>query len=367
MDERFYGLDFARCFAMLMGLVIHAPIVFMIEDVTGNKFTRFDSDLVSFIVGWIHLWRMPLFFLLSGFFAQLVLQKKGVFCFLKDRFVRIFLALIFFSSITNVIYGQDFGEIGHLWFLYYLILISLTAIPIYALAQACNISHLFAKYFKRILVKLSFCLIVFFLLILLTSVARINSFEAIIPESFSDIKIFSLVYYFIWFILGQIILKNSDILDFISTTTKVLFLSITSVLLVVCFMALFSYSHENQIISGYFWQLNFLSTLTSIAWVSFVLGLSHKLIKAPSKTLSFFLELSYPTYILHMIPSVCFGIAMYHAGFNDMQMMIPNIMLSGLSSLILYFIFIKYTPLNWFVNGYKHSWFQFRRLPTTKA
>ena len=45
-------------------------------------------------------------------------------------------------------------------------------------------------------------------------------------------------------------------------------------------------------------------------------------------------------------------------GFDSLTMILPNIILSGLSSIIFYYIFIRYTPLNWFINGYKKSWFR---------
>ena len=47
--ERLYGLDFVRCFAMLMGLIIHAPIVFTIEEIIGVKFFGFKSEVLSLI------------------------------------------------------------------------------------------------------------------------------------------------------------------------------------------------------------------------------------------------------------------------------------------------------------------------------
>ena len=126
--ERLYGLDFVRCFAMLMGLIIHAPIVFMIQDITGVKFFGFKSEILNVILGWIHMWRMPLFFLISGFFSQLILEKKGIYHFLMDRFSRIFLTLIIFSSLVNFLFGEKLGTLYQFWFLYYLFIISISSI-----------------------------------------------------------------------------------------------------------------------------------------------------------------------------------------------------------------------------------------------
>ena len=35
---------------------------------------------------------------------------------------------------------------------------------------------------------------------------------------------------------------------------------------------------------------------------------------------------------------------MYENGFDSLNMILPNIILSGLSSIVFYYIFIRYTP-----------------------
>ena len=88
--QRFHNLDFLRAFAMTMGLVIHAPLLFWAPDfakVFGIDNIVPAEEWVNIMGRFISSWRMPLFFLLSGFFAVLVLERKGTFQFLKDRFI----------------------------------------------------------------------------------------------------------------------------------------------------------------------------------------------------------------------------------------------------------------------------------------
>ena len=64
---------------MMMGLVIHAPILFTMPDVARDFRIENIPALESWgwlVMGFISNWRMPLFFLLSGFFAVLVIEKK---------------------------------------------------------------------------------------------------------------------------------------------------------------------------------------------------------------------------------------------------------------------------------------------------
>ncbi|MEO1238092.1 MAG: acyltransferase family protein, partial [Pseudomonadota bacterium] len=77
---RYHGLDLLRAVAMLLGLVIHAPLIYFFTNIqTDFGFTQITPIEVWMlpIGGWIHQWRMPVFFLLAGFFALLVLERRG--------------------------------------------------------------------------------------------------------------------------------------------------------------------------------------------------------------------------------------------------------------------------------------------------
>jgi len=68
-------LDALRGFAMLLGIVLHAslayfPFPWSVQDSQQSK-------VFSLVYAVIHGFRMPLFFLLSGFFTMLVLERRG--------------------------------------------------------------------------------------------------------------------------------------------------------------------------------------------------------------------------------------------------------------------------------------------------
>ncbi|PAW82394.1 MAG: hypothetical protein B9S27_03085 [Opitutia bacterium Tous-C8FEB] len=91
-DPRRTDLDVLRGIAMLLGIVLHSLMSFMpcpwpVQDSRQN-------DLFFIPVAVIHLFRMPLFFLLSGFFAMFILQKQGVRGMLQHRTRRILLPLL---------------------------------------------------------------------------------------------------------------------------------------------------------------------------------------------------------------------------------------------------------------------------------
>ena len=77
--QRYHNLDFLRAFAMMMGLAIHAPLIFWQPDfakVFGIENIVSAEEWMNVVGRYISNWRMPLFFLLSGFFFSSHYRKK---------------------------------------------------------------------------------------------------------------------------------------------------------------------------------------------------------------------------------------------------------------------------------------------------
>ncbi len=91
MTHRRTDLDALRGFAMLLGIALHAclpffPIPWPVHD------TR-RSDLLPLFFVAVHGFRMPLFFLLSGYFTMLVYRRRGLESLLRQRSARIVMPL----------------------------------------------------------------------------------------------------------------------------------------------------------------------------------------------------------------------------------------------------------------------------------
>ncbi|MEE2718272.1 MAG: acyltransferase family protein [Planctomycetota bacterium] len=154
--QRYHGLDALRAFAMLLGVVIHVALYFQetppdaIWPIRGIERSPFAGLLVIAI----HVFRMPLFFVMAGFFAAMMLDRRGATRFVGNRLLRIGLPfvvgwfilfpLVKFSFIFAMFHGGgvDVGDsiAGaastlategawsdaspiHLWFLYYLLIL----------------------------------------------------------------------------------------------------------------------------------------------------------------------------------------------------------------------------------------------------
>ncbi|MGB0766438.1 MAG: acyltransferase family protein, partial [Phycisphaeraceae bacterium] len=153
---RFHGFDALRGGAMLLGIVLHAAITHMVEPMPGllwplseqPKHLAFDA-----FFWWVHAWRIPLFFVMAGFFAAMLARRRGPSGFLKHRVRRVLMPVTVASFLLlpmiyclwgwgwliegrvrwEEVYQFDFDSpeieesfIGpaHLWFLYQLVTFS---------------------------------------------------------------------------------------------------------------------------------------------------------------------------------------------------------------------------------------------------
>jgi fucose 4-O-acetylase-like acetyltransferase len=150
-----------RAGALLLGIVLHGVTSFMPSARDNGAVLADDapSQAATDLYLFIHLFRMPLFFLVAGFFARLALERRGTGGFVRDRLLRIGLPLVV-GCLTLVplggwvveqvaaMEGRTMSEgwtpadtvlrvsLGHLWFLYLLLLFYAAALLLRSLAGA---------------------------------------------------------------------------------------------------------------------------------------------------------------------------------------------------------------------------------------
>ena len=91
--QRFHALDSVRATAMLLGVVYHSMMFRMMVG-GGPPGPMGMGGPSRYLQDWLHCFRMPLFFLISGFFGRMVLEKYGTGEYLRKRWVRIGLPLL---------------------------------------------------------------------------------------------------------------------------------------------------------------------------------------------------------------------------------------------------------------------------------
>ena len=163
--DRLHALDAVRAFALLLGIVLHGTMPFLLG-LKGWASTDTPSDTMAAVWYVIHMFRMPVFFLIAGFFGRMMLERKGTRAFIKDRTKRIIVPLVVGLPVvliaTGIAYvlgalaaGMDLRELqaaaqqqqnapenaqsgfnlAHLWFLYYLAMFYAGALVIRAVVN----------------------------------------------------------------------------------------------------------------------------------------------------------------------------------------------------------------------------------------
>lgn len=177
--DRLHALDAVRAYALLLGVVLHGAAAFLAGFPVPMWFDTPSEVGAPVIYYTIHMFRMSAFFLIAGFFARMLVERRGEKGFIKDRAKRVALPLVVFVVVANIAngagailgalpHGVDYlmslvqasqtapgagaaagvdtasaaggggGFLAHLWFLYYLLIFYVLALAIRWLVHAID-------------------------------------------------------------------------------------------------------------------------------------------------------------------------------------------------------------------------------------
>ncbi len=101
--KRYHDLDALRAGAMLLGVVIHGLQSFMAMPFPVPQDINQSPEIYGYAFNIIHGFRMPLFFLISGFFTAMLWRNLGLRNLLKHRAKRILLPLVVMTPLLWLI------------------------------------------------------------------------------------------------------------------------------------------------------------------------------------------------------------------------------------------------------------------------
>ena len=82
--SRYHSLDALRGVMMLLGIYLHAGVAYS-EYGSWPWKDGTTTGLFDVSLGLIHVFRMPVFYVLAGFFAALLYERRGARGFLRNR------------------------------------------------------------------------------------------------------------------------------------------------------------------------------------------------------------------------------------------------------------------------------------------
>lgn len=99
-SDRFHALDAVRGAALVLGVFFHAALSFLPGPQIWIVADASRSTELSVFFFVLHIFRMTVFFLLAGFFARMLLERRGLGGFIANRAKRVALPLVLFWPIA---------------------------------------------------------------------------------------------------------------------------------------------------------------------------------------------------------------------------------------------------------------------------
>jgi glucan biosynthesis protein C len=231
-NDRIHYLDSMRAILMILGILLHTANIF-----SPNHVWLVSSDdtsiLFAGISGFINVFRMPAFFMVSGFFFTFIYLKKQRID-IKDRLLRLIVPLVFTALTLNVLqeillkshYDQPLnfsnffsggGWVSHLWFLVNLSIYNLVIWALFGLKPFHLVMGKTADFLSGRFAYL-FAIAVFPFLI--SGIYGMNRLVDIYASFFNVTSPFLLLFYFQFFIVGLLFGYSQGLLNRFSNPGK---------------------------------------------------------------------------------------------------------------------------------------------------
>lgn len=345
------------------------------------------TPVANFIFYFIHAFRMPVFFVVAGFFAALLAAQRGWFGMAKHRLMRLGLPFIVFwpplFMLTGLLImrymslmmdagtglppgmgvaaesteGMERSPIStlHLWFIYYLIWFCLTAAAFGWLGRWVPAAWRTGAgaILQRIVSSW------WGVIILTAPLAFIGSFFArgVVRTTGSFIPTsFEFFHYGLFFAIGWVIYRYRDeLLDrYVRACWRYAAAGLVSYVIArVLFYSVDAYPEQTQLFST---AIAIAYNLTSLLWSFALLGLFMRYLPQRNRVLAYIADSAYWVYLIHMLCTIGFGVLLYNAPLGAFAKMAINILATTLVCLVSYHVLVRYTFVSTFLNGRRHEY-----------
>jgi len=319
-NERKYFIDWLRIGLIISVFFFHVGMIFRPEQWHVNSAESF--PFLDPIMWWLHLWRMPLLFLVSGVGTYYAIGHRTSWQYVKERFRRLYIPFTFgfFTLVPLMVYVERIENYGsfldylphmfdggpypvgniswhHLWFILYLFIISLLIAPVLNYTKSGHYNMVRGRLIVIISRKmgLNWLLPIIILSQLMLRQYFPNSTHAL----YNDWAYFT--YYLLFFVSGFMLFTSDKIINALAKDRR-LYLFQTIVFTILLF-ALPSIFGESSIVQDYSRGITEIVIslscgLTAIGYFREYFNKDHKLRKVLNEAI-------YPFYLLHQ-PALIF-------------------------------------------------------------
>ncbi|MGJ8662429.1 MAG: acyltransferase family protein [Marinicella sp.] len=359
---RYHYMDNLRALAMLLGVVFHASLAYspMMHFfwLTADQ----QSEAIDVFAWFTHLFRMPLFFLIAGFFSVYLIQKRGLTRFLMNRGLRVLLPFLIFlplvlwaiiaaitwagvhiekpspalyfilNSMNSEVAANQPINTSHLWFLYYLCFFYLVLLVMWMLKiiQSTALSSFMRPWVVVVIIPLILIPVFYHL------PAPHPAPETLMP------LLWPFALYGLFFLFGALLFKHQSLIK-----------SLDRHLLWMLAAGIGSYVYVAYRMPAAYGTLLMAIAESFTAWYMTLscLIMGHKWLNQKQQVVRYIADSSYWIYLIH-IP-VLF---MVQFVFLDIQWNLwVEFLLSTLITFAIgissYALLVRWTPIGWLLNG----------------
>ncbi len=368
--ERLHYMDNLRALAMLSGVVFHAALAYspMLHPFFPTA-DRAQSVLVDVFAWFLHLFRMPLFFVVAGFFAAMLVAMRGMGGLFRNRFRRIVLPFLIFWPLLYWLTGLLVEEAAlsvehpapllamvknflsmenppslppstmHLWFLYYLILF-------YVLVWCAGNFDLRAITGRLRRIPLSAGLLI--LPLLLVPGFLMVSAPHPAPESFLP-QFWALLIFGGFFVAGYMLYSAPAQIDRLQRVAPWLLLG--SVLLYALFLIALKQFPVNAEQPQAHWSQAICEAYVSVWMTAASLYYGKRLLNRSNAVLRYLADASYWTYLLHLPVLFAIQFQLMDRDWSWLTKFTLALTLTSLVCLLSYQLLVRHTLLGTLLNG----------------
>jgi peptidoglycan/LPS O-acetylase OafA/YrhL len=376
LKQRRYDLDWLRVMAILTVLLYHVGMFFVSWDyhIKNNDTTSTFPQILEHIMVWLHQWRMPLLLFISGAGTIYATSRRTTKQFVTERHKRLFFPLIFamFVIVPPQIYLEKISQFAsffdfypkvlelipypegnfswhHMWFVLYLLVYSMLAIPLIVFLKSDKSNNFLRKSEKFLSKKWGFISVV--IPIVLSQIILRPYFPEETHGFIDDWAYFT--FYFFFFIGGIIVASSNKLWTLLKENRRFhLYIGLVSLFIMEALYINWKYSLNIVTVNfETFWELN--KIICAWAWVITVIGYGQVYMNRKSEILKKMNEGIYPFYILHQTVILLLAFPM----INWIAPVFVKFVLLALGSFIItvaiYLLFIKPFNIMRFLFGMK--------------
>ncbi len=358
--ERIHGFDALRTIAMWLGVLLHAVIAYKASPEPNWPYdTAINGRFLDWLYNYIHVFRMPLFFFVAGFFARMVISRSGSLYFIRQRFKRIVvpfvLGVIVIVPLTLFPFNfykfcytdhlpvntalqnsaaqlWHWNGLAHLWFLYYLVIFYSITLAGRLLAVKRGLWQLSCKNIS--IIHLLAATIVLYLVLW--------SFGSSEPPVYTGIKpsLFYLAYYGFFYLAGWIVQVQSQAVRSLGRYCYGLLATGTAI-------AVYLFLQPGLRAS---WLLP-LTALQTIAVTAGITGLFIKYFHNENRVWRYCSDAAYWVYLVHL-PVVALCQVLLLSSPLPVPLRPAIVLVAGFGfSLLSYQVFVRYTIIGEYLHG----------------